>query len=1635
MEKLSAEQQADIKKLSTERLRSKLVKVGYKEEEIAAMERPKLMELWAQSLWEEIIKPQTAEAVVAKGEEPMDSYRLELEKLKLQMEEQRWRYQEEKEEKRRKEEFEQKRWEEEKAEKLRKEAEEKEEKRRRWEEERMERLRKDELEKLRLENERVKLEEDRQWRVKELQRSTERDQEEAERKALLTSRSKPFFDAFKNLLHKLPNDPAEVIGYFEFLEGLFETYEVPKDIQPKILQAHLNDRAKSLTVRLTKEQLNDYEQFKEFLLNEYRISPLQLRERFFTLNKKSDETYVNLASKLHNAWSYYVRSRNIDRDFDALVSLICADRMKDLIPSSCLDWILSQEDVQKGSWLDHQALANAADTYMASHYYDGRPKGSCTKRPDLRSTNPSKKVEKVHEASTYTSRKSEAQGTPRGAEGPRKCYLCGASGAQFHLARDCPKRKDGGGPQKPTRVNRCAVEGDELPQAKVVTPCKESEPSVNIAQTSVKTVTPVICQADSLCRDLCNCVSAEQFYERVYFPVQIEGIDNSIKALVDGGSMHSVISQNLVSHLQLPVVKQVHLSGLQGRPDIVDVVTLHVKPVIDKQQAGIINIAPSVKVWFAVVPNLNEDVILTPNVVELLKSVANYDVLSSPMIESCAISVESESARETVDHVTPATLVEPDTGGRTELDGVPLVVTVAGGPSLESTATVGENESAAFVDPDQLSNERTAHSELMSDEQRNCSTLKECWEFAKTNKNNFFVENGLLYHRETILGHKINQLVLPVSRRKVVLEFAHDAPFAGHMAWRRTRYRVRLAFYWPGMDNDIRQWCSTCEICQKHKPVRIADRVPITPIPRDEELPFTHLVMDCIGPIIPTSDPFIPKPDYNYALVVVDKYTRYPMAYPIRSLNAKTVCDCLLNIFMTYSIPKVISSDCGSNFTSQWTKEFLRRMGCSPRFNTPGHPEAAGLVERCNSSLKTAIFKLCQGDPKGWHRLLPYVVWSLREVPNSTTHVSPHMLLFGTPPRGPLSVLKDSWVGETALPFSIGKRPEAYLQGLKENLEIAQAYADIHAEREQQRYANQYNLRSTDRKYQVGDKVVILSPVAHSGRKYYSRWHGPGEVVKVNSPYSYIVEVNDKRYHVHANKIRKFHERIDQAFVNNCAVIFDHDNDFGNVEVVEEVAVGTLLPSQGIDPAKLAHLTETQQRQLYSVIDKFADVFSEKPGFYPKVEHEIKITEDFKPKRLRAYKVPELLKPEVDRQIQELLDLGIIRPSHSEMASPVVCVLKGPNGENGVRLAVDFRYVNKYSAGDCYPTPDVADVLQKVSRASFISTFDAKSGYWQIPVKPESQWLTCFVCSSGLYEFVRMPFGLKSASNTFIRAIARILEPIRSFTEAFVDDMSVLSGTWEEHLVHLEKYLNVIKESGLTLGLKKCSFGQPKATFVGHVVGSGLIEPDPVKLSTIPNIQPPTTKREVRKLIGFFSYFRSFVPSLAETARVITDLTRKDLPNKVNWEPKHQEALDKLKTDLQAAVNTPLHSVEFGKDFGLLVDASLSAVGCCLIQWTEDGSEKPLSFASMKLSPTQSRWSTIEREAFAVIWALKKYRSWIFRAKVKVFSDHNPLTFLTEAAPKSSKLARWALALQEYNLEFNYRAGRRNAAADYLSRL
>ena len=177
-----------------------------------------------------------------------------------------------------------------------------------------------------------------------------------------------------------------------------------------------------------------------------------------------------------------------------------------------------------------------------------------------------------------------------------------------------------------------------------------------------------------------------------------------------------------------------------------------------------------------------------------------------------------------------------------------------------------------------------------------------------------------------------------------------------------------------------------------------------------------------------------------------------------------------------------------------------------------------------------------------------------------------------------------------------------------------------------------------------------------------------------------------------------------------------------------------------------------------ALLDKYSKCFfSENPGFVIINQHELDVSADCKPPRLKVNYILEDLKPMVEAQINELLKLGIIKPSKSEMGSPIVCVLKGKDGKDGVRIAVDYRYLNKYCEGDAYPMPEISDLIQKVGKSKIITLCDIKSAYHQIEVKPEHQWLTAFVWDGGLYQYTRAPFGQKGSGNTFVRAVQQIL--------------------------------------------------------------------------------------------------------------------------------------------------------------------------------------------------------------------------------------------------------------------------------------
>lgn len=233
---------------------------------------------------------------------------------------------------------------------------------------------------------------------------------------------------------------------------------------------------------------------------------------------------------------------------------------------------------------------------------------------------------------------------------------------------------------------------------------------------------------------------------------------------------------------------------------------------------------------------------------------------------------------------------------------------------------------------------------------------------------------------------------------------------------------------------------SFCHSCQLRRRLRASDRVPITPISRATR-PFEIIVTDVIGPIEPPAGP----QKFKYVLCIVDSFSRFPSAYLLKDLTAKSTCQALLEFFSWAGVSSVVVSDNGTNFNNALTKEFLKRMGCSPRFSSPNHPECQGMCERFNQTFKNMLHHAIRENGSQWHLVVPFLIWSMREVPSDLTGVPPFMCLYGFTPKGPLSILKENWAGETELPPNFGKSASQYMQELKENLEIVAGYASDNA--------------------------------------------------------------------------------------------------------------------------------------------------------------------------------------------------------------------------------------------------------------------------------------------------------------------------------------------------------------------------------------------------------------------------------------------------------------------------------------------------------------------------------------------------------------------------------------------------------------
>lgn len=404
---------------------------------------------------------------------------------------------------------------------------------------------------------------------------------------------------------------------------------------------------------------------------------------------------------------------------------------------------------------------------------------------------------------------------------------------------------------------------------------------------------------------------------------------------------------------------------------------------------------------------------------------------------------------------------------------------------------------------------------------------------------------------------------------------------------------------------------------------------------------------------------------------------------------------------------------------------------------------------------------------------------------------------------------------------------------------------------------------------------------------------------------------------------------------------------------------------------------------------------------------------------------------EIQEVVNELLAKGLIQKSTSPWGSSVV-IVRHPNKAN--RFCIDYRKLNGIMEVPVYPLPRILDIIFHMSGKNYFSSLDLTKGYWQIPIQKESIQYTAFQTTDGHFEWLRMPFGLANAPAEFQRLMDNILAGLKpSIAIAYLDDIIVFSDTFEHHLLALEKVFKRIQECSLQLSPKKCDFCKLEMSYLGFIVCKNGHKPDPNKIKAVLNLKIPQTLKETRSFLGMASYYRRFIRDFAQIAAPLHELTRKDIS--YEWTENTQFSFEHIKRLITEA--SLLYSPKSGDIFVVDCDASTIGLGAVLSSLDPQDRkkpERPIAFQSRLLQENERKWSITELEAFAVIWALEQFRPWIEGHETLVRTDHSPLVWLQKNVAKTNRLARWVMALREYNFTLLHKPGKAHVVPDYLSR-
>lgn len=1400
--------------------------------------------------------------------------------------------------------------------------------------------------------------------------------------------SKLSFDVGKNIALVPTFRESEVDSYFSAFERIATALDWPKDMWSVLLHCKLVGKAQEVVSSLSLEESLDYDMLKESILRAYELVPEAYRQRFRSHKKLSGQTFVEFAREKGVLFDKWCTSSDVKGDFESLRQLMLLEDFKNALPDKVVVFLNEQKVTSL------QKAAILADEFVLTHRNVFVPSSRSDRVPVSRPVGP--------DTGYHSSEKPKGPTSPPRVN--RECFYCRKKG---HLIADClslKRKQSSSSSSQPKSV--ALIKSVSHPSPDIFLP--QNEDDGNDDNEPDPCFKPFI---------------SEGFVSLTGNPAD----QLPVKVLRDTAGSQSIILKGV-----LPLSSSTFCGSsvlVQGVGMEFVPAPLHNIYVHSSLVSGLFEVAV-----LPVLPIKGVDLILG-------NDLAGGRVLPVPeVLDSPDSGPGSDDVSQKHPGVFPACVVTRAQSRNNDLDLSDTFLVTEQFPNSNLTET-----ECPLNPPDTVSSRFSlgdvrlpATREEFVAAQKSDVTLSKCLssvlskEEAQKKRLSYIMDRGLLIRRwaSDMDGEwsATYQVVVPSVYRSQVLSLAHDHPWSGHMGVTKTYQRVLKHFFWPGLKSDVVTYCRTCHVCQiTGKPNQVIPPAPLHPIPVMGE-PFEKVIVDCVGPLPKT------KAGNQFLLTVMCASTRFPEAMPLRRITAPVVTKALVKFFTVFGLPRVVQTDQGTNFKSKVFAQALRMLGIKHVMSSTYHPETQGALERFHQTMKSMLRKHCYESEKKWDDSVPLVLFAAREAVQESLGFSPAQLVFGHEVRGPLKVLKEHLITSEN---SVKNLPE-YVAELRSRLQQACSLAREALNSTQTRMKQHYDRKAVVPLIQPGDKVLVLLPIP--GSALSNKFSGPYVVEKKLSDTNYVIQTPDRRRGTrvcHVNMLKPYYIReaqdgssTNQKMKTAVALITESSPDDDGLVMHNATPQGARLSNSEVLsnlPRSLAHLPDNQRADIEKLLYEFPCLFNDIPSQTSVVMHDIVLTNP-RPIKQHAYRVNPVKRQIMRKEIDYLVQNGFAVPSSSPWSSPCLLDIKS---DGSPRFCTDYRKVNAVTVPDAHPLPLIDDCVDEVGSASFVTKLDLLKGYWQVPLTPRASEISAFVTPDNFLQYTVMPFGMCNAPATFQRLANKVLGDIPN-CRSYLDDIVVYSDDWVSHIARLREVFKRLSVASLTLNLAKCEFGKGTVLYLGHQVGSGQVCPVDAKVSAIAEFPVPTTRRELRRFLGMAGYYRRFCKNFSSVAAPLTTLTSPSQP--FVWSSECQKAFESLKGILCC---TPVLSApDFSRSFKLEVDASAAGAGAVLLQEDDRGIDHPVSYFSRKFNRHQVKYSTIEKETLALLLALQHYEVYLGSSvrPIQVFTDHNPLVFLSRMYNHNQRLMRWSLILQNYNLEIHHKMGSENILADTLSR-